>query len=245
MLDKHKVVCVIPARGGSKGVPRKNIKPLAGKPLIAYTIEQSLQSKYIDRTIVSTEDSEIADISKQYGAEVPFMRPDALAGDQVATVDVLLQAINWLEEEDKYNFDILVLLHTTTPLRAVKDIDSCIKMLVEAKADNVFSVTEAHRNPYFNMVEVDDNGIATLAKKGDFTTRQSAPKVYDMNSSIYVWCKDVLKNEKKIFLKKSHIYVMPKERSIDIDDNFDFKIAEFLITNKSLIVENSPWKNNP
>jgi CMP-N-acetylneuraminic acid synthetase len=101
-------------------------------------------------------------------------------------------------------------------------------MLVETKADNVFSVAEAHRNPYFNMVEAGDDGIATLSKKGGYVTRQSAPKVYDMNASIYVWWKDVLKNEKKIFLKKSHIFVMPKERSIDIDDDLDFTIAEFL-----------------
>jgi N-acylneuraminate cytidylyltransferase/CMP-N,N'-diacetyllegionaminic acid synthase len=235
MYKNYTVVCVIPARGGSKGVPRKNIKPLAGKPLIAYTIEQSLQSEYIDRTIVSTEDKEIADISRKYGAEVPFMRPDVLAGDQVATVDVLLHAIKWLEEEDKYNFEILVLLHTTTPLRTVIDIDACIDLLVSSEAGNVFSVTEAHRNPYFNIVEADNNGIATLAKKGDFTTRQSAPKVYDMNSSIYVWWKDILKSEKKIFLKNSLIYIMPKERSLDIDDNLDFKIAEFLITDQSLI----------
>ena len=245
MIDKYKVISVIPARGGSKGVPRKNIKPLAGKPLIAYTIEQSLQSEYIDRTIVSTEDREIADISRQYGAEVPFMRPDDLAGDQVATVDVLLHTINWLEEEDKYNFDILVLLHTTTPLRAVKDIDSCIRLLVEAKADDVFSVTEAHRNPYFNMVEIKQDGKVMLSKEGTFASRQNAPKVYDMNSSIYVWWKDILKSEKKIFLKNSRIYIMSKERSLDIDDNLDFKIAEFLIKDQLLITENSPGKNNP
>lgn len=229
MIDKHKVVCVIPARGGSKGVPRKNIKQLGGKPLIAYTIEQALQSQYIDRTIVSTEDMEIADIAKQYGAEVPFMRPEALAGDQVATVDVLLHAINWLEEEDKYNFDILVLLHTTTPLRAVEDIDACIKMLEDTKADNIFSVTEAHRNPYFNMVEITPQGKVQLSKDGSFSSRQSAPKVYDMNSSIYVWWKDILKSERKIFLEDSHVYIMSKARSIDIDDNIDFMIAEIMM----------------
>ena len=231
MIDNYKVICVIPARGGSKGVPRKNIKQLAGKPLIAYTIEQARQSQYIDRAIVSTEDKEIADISKQYGAEVPFMRPDALADDQAATVDVLLHAIKWLEEEDKYNFDILVLLHATTPLRAVKDIDSCIKMLNDTKADNIFSVTEAHRNPYFNMVEIDKLGAVKLVKEGVFNTRQSTPKVYDLNASIYVWWKDVLKNEKKIFLAGSQIYVMPKERSIDIDDYWDFRIAEYFLIN--------------
>jgi len=231
MIDKHKVICVIPARGGSKGVPRKNIKKLADRPLIAYTIEQALQSQYIDRTIVSTEDKEIADISKQYGAEVPFMRPDALSGDQVATVDVLLHTINWLEEEEKYNFDILVLLHTTAPLREIKDIDSCIEMLQSTKADNVFSVTEAHRNPYFNMVEIDKQGTVKLVKEGAFSTRQSAPKVYDLNASIYVWWKDILKKEKKLFLAGCKIYVMPKERSVDIDDDLDFRIAEYLLKN--------------
>lgn len=234
MFNKHKIVCVIPARGGSKGIPRKNIKLLAGKPLIAYTIGHALQSQYIDRTIVSTDDREIADISRQYGAEAPFMRPADLAGDHVATIDVLLHAVQWLEKQEKYDFDILVLLHATTPLRSVDDINSCIKMIVETKSDNVFSVTEAHRNPYFNMVEAGDDGIATLSKKGDYATRQSAPKVYDMNASIYVWWKDVLKSEKKIFLKKSHIYIMPKERSIDIDDDFDFKVAEFLLQKDSI-----------
>lgn len=229
MIDKYKVVCVIPARGGSKGVPRKNIKQLAGKPLIAYTIEQALESQYIDRVIVSTEDMEIAEISKEYGAEVPFMRPDALSGDQVATVDVLIHAISWLEKEDKFNFDILVLLHTTTPLRAVEDIDACIEMLNDTKADNIFSVTEAHRNPYFNMVEITTNGKVQLSKEGSFSSRQSAPKVYDMNSSIYIWWKDVLKREMKIFLDNSKIYIMSKERSIDIDNELDFKMCQMLL----------------
>jgi CMP-N,N'-diacetyllegionaminic acid synthase len=230
MIEKYKVVCVIPARGGSKGIPRKNIKELAGKPLIAYTIEQALQSKYIDRVIVSTEDIEIANISKQYRAEVPFMRPDDLAGDQVGTVDVLLHAINWFEEH-KYDFDILVLLHTTTPLRVSKDIDACIELLHGTKSDNVFSVTESHRNPYFNMVEIDKEGKVKLAKEGAFNTRQSAPRVYDMNASIYVWWKEILKKEKKIFLSGSKIFEMPKERSIDIDDDFDFRMAEYFLKN--------------
>lgn len=231
MFSNKKIVCVVPARGGSKGVPRKNIKMIAGKPLIAYTIGQALQSPYIDRVIVSTEDAEIADVSRQFGAETPFTRPVELAGDQSSTIDVLLHAIHWLQEKEEYHFDILVLLHATTPLRNVYDINSCIEMLIAEKADNVFSVTEAHRNPYFNMVEAGRDGKVKLSKKGDFMTRQSAPAVYDMNSAIYVWWTDILKKEKKIFLDKSHIYVMPKERSIDIDDDLDFRIAEFLVMN--------------
>lgn len=228
MINKHKVICIIPARGGSKGIPRKNIKQLSGKPLIAYSIEQALQSKYIDRVIVSTEDNEIAGIAKKYGAETPFLRPKYLAGDDIAIVDVLLHSIDWIEKREKYNFDILVLLHATAPLRNVSDIDCCIKMLIKEKANNVFSVTESHRNPYFNMVEVGRNGKITLSKKGSFTCRQAAPKVYDMNASVYIWWKDALKKEKGIFLENSRIYVMPKDRSIDIDDELDFRIAEFV-----------------
>lgn len=229
MYNNNKILCVIPARGGSKGLPGKNIKELADKPLIAYTIEHAKQSKYIDRVIVSTESYEIAQISKTFGAEIPFMRPLELAEDNAATIDVLLHAIDWMETVEKYFFDILVLLHVTTPLRTTEDVDNCIEILVDKNADNIFSVTEAHRNPYFNMVEVTGNGKIKLVKKGKFTTRQSAPQVFDMNSSIYVWWKDILKKKKKVFLTGSAVYMMPKERSVDIDDNLDFRIAEMLV----------------
>jgi CMP-N-acetylneuraminic acid synthetase len=233
MYKDHVIVCVIPARGGSKGLPGKNIKMFCGKPLIAYTIEQARQSKYIDRIIVSTEDEKIAQISLEYGAEVRFIRPMEIAGGSSSTVDVLLHAINWLEDVDRYAFDILLLLHTTTPLRSVEDINKSISLMVEENADNVFSVAEAHRNPYFNMVEINKNGYAALVKQGNFTTRQAAPLIYDMNSSIYVWWKELLKEKKKVFLDKTKIYVMPKERSIDIDDNIDFKIAEIMMEERN------------
>jgi CMP-N-acetylneuraminic acid synthetase len=230
MYQDHKIVCVIPARGGSKGLPGKNIKELNGKALIAYSIEQARCSKYIDRVIVSTEDRKIADVSIKAGADVPFMRPEELAGDNVATIDVLLHAVEWLEEVDGYDFDILVLLHANTPLRAVSDIETCIELLVAEHPDNVFSVTECHRNPYFNMVEVSGNGDVSLVKEGDYRSRQAAPLVYDLNSSIYVWWKEVLKKKKKVIMEKSRVFVMPKERSIDIDDYFDFRVAEMVMT---------------
>jgi len=224
-----KIVCIIPARGGSKGLPGKNIKMFLDMPLIAHTIEQAKISGLIDRVIVSTDDKKIANISKKYGAEVPFVRPKFLAQDKSSTMDVLLHAIEWLKKDD-YSFDILVLLHATAPMRSVKDINNSIKLLFNKKVSNVFSVTKAHRNPYFNMVEV-NQGRVKLVKRGRFTSRQEAPKVYDMNASIYVWWKDVFKNKKKIFLRNSRVYVMPKERSIDIDDELDFRIAEFLKKN--------------
>ena len=229
MYKGYNILCIIPARGGSKGLPGKNIKKLSGKPLIAYTIEHARSSMYIDRVIVSTDSKAIADISKGYGAEAPFMRPKRLASDNSSTIDVLLHAMDWLEKKENYFFDILVLLHVTAPLRHVKDIDNCIELLVKKNADNVFSVTPANRNPYFNMVEVSRYGNVRLVKKGGFATRQSAPEVFDMNASIYVWWKDILKEKRATLLENSHIYIMPKERSVDIDDAIDFKIAEMLL----------------
>ena len=229
MYKGNSILCVIPARGGSKGLPGKNIKKLSGKPLIAYSIEQAKGAKYVDRVIVSTESRKIADIARRYGAEVPFMRPRKLATDDCSIIDVLLHAMDWMENNGKCKFDILVLLHATAPLRTSEDIDNSIKLLVDKKADNVFSVTEAHRNPYFNMVEVCKNGTVGLVKSGSFVTRQSAPRVFDMNASIYVWWKDVLRKKKSVFLKKSRVYVMPRERSVDIDDYLDFRIAEMLL----------------
>lgn len=228
MFKRYKVLCIIPARGGSKGLPRKNIKPLAGKPLIAYTIEQAKQSRYIDRLIVSTDDKEIANVAMRCGAEVPFIRPARLALDHVDKIDVILHAIDRLEKKEKSKYDILVCLHVTAPLRKTADIDNCIKLLIKSKADNVFSVTEANRNPYFNMVEITPRGTVRLVKKGNFTSRQAAPKVYDLNASIYVWWNDVLKKKKKLITTKTRIYVMPRERSFDIDDELDFRITEFL-----------------
>ncbi len=229
MYNGKVVLCIIPARGGSKGLPGKNIKELLGKPLIAYSIEQARHSKYIDRVVVSTESAAIADISKQYGAEAPFMRPKEYAEDESSIFDVLLHAMDWMEKKEKYLFDILVLLHVTAPLRNTEDIDNCIELLVKKNADNVFSVAPAHRNPYFNMVEVSKDGKVRLVKKGNFATRQSAPEVFDMNASIYVWWKDVLRGKRATLLENSQIYIMPKKRSVDIDDAIDFKIAEMLL----------------
>jgi len=229
MYKDKKIVCIIPARGGSKGLPGKNIKMFLNKPLIAHTIEQAKKSRLIDRVIVSTDDKKIASISKKYNAEVPFIRPIFLAQDKSSTIDVLLHVIEWLKK-NSYPFDILVLLHATAPLRSVEDINNCIKLLFNKNVSNVFSVTEAQRNPYFNMVEV-VRGKVRLVKKGCFASRQQAPKVYDMNASIYVWWKDTLKSEKKIFLRNSCVYVMPKKRSTDIDDEIDFRTAELLAKN--------------
>lgn len=229
MYKGNRIICVIPARSGSKGLRGKNVKKILGKPLIMYSIEQARKSRYIDRIVVSTDSREIAQIAKRGGAEAPFIRPKKLAADKSSIFDVLLHAIDWIKEKERCDFDILVLLHANAPLRKVRDIDNCIELLFKENADNVFSVCEAHRNPYFNMVEVNNDGRPRLIKKGKFVNRQDAPKVYDLNSSIYVWRKDLLKEKKSILLKKSRIYIMPKERSVDIDDYFDFRVARMLM----------------
>jgi len=233
MYKGKKILCVIPARGGSKELPGKNIKKLLGKPLIAYSIEQAKNSKYIDRVIVSTDSHKIANISKKYHAELPFIRPRKLAGDNSSTIDVLLHAVDLMEKNKNCYFGILVLLHATSPLRTVEDIDRCIELLFKKKADNVISVTESHRNPYFNMIEISNVKKIKLVKRSNFVTRQSAPRTYDINASIYVWKMDIFKKIKKILLKNTQIYIMPKERSIDIDDNLDFRIAEMTLKDRN------------
>ena len=233
MHDDLRVVCVIPARAGSKGVPGKNVRLLGGKPLIAHSIGHAKQSRYIDRIVVSTDGPQIVAAAREAGAEVPFMRPDTLAGDGVGTIDVLLHAVRWLEEEDSYPFDLLVLLHATAPLRTPQDVDECIDLLIAEKADSVFSVVEAHSNPYFNMVELDERGIPHLAKEGSFLSRQDSPPVYALNSSVYVWPRDTLVESRGVILPNSRVYVMPRERSVDIDEELDFRIAEMLLGDRS------------
>jgi CMP-N,N'-diacetyllegionaminic acid synthase len=229
MYKGNKILCIIPARSGSKGIPEKNIKLLCGKPLIAYSIEQALKTDLIDRTIVSTDDEKIAKISRNFGAETPFIRPARLATDESSTLDVLLHSIDWFKNNEGLHYDIILLLHANTPLRNKNDIRKCVEILVDQNADNVFSVAPARNNPYFNMVEVDEKNKVRLIKDGNFQNRQSAPSVYDMNSSIYTWWADILVQNKSIYLPKTRIHIMPRERSIDIDENIDFRIAQMIM----------------
>lgn len=228
MYKNYRVVCIIPARGGSKSLPGKNILEVCGKPLIAHSIEQARNSGYIDRIIVSTDDKRIAEIAGHFDAEVPFIRPAKLAQDNSPTVKVLLHAVNWLENKE-YDFDIVVLLHATAPLRAAEDIDNCIMMLAKEGADNIFSVTPSRRNPYYSMVEEVDGKIVPVKGKACFSARQEVPTVYDLNGSIYVWWKHVIKDKPHVYLENSKIYIMPPERSVDIDDELDFKLAKLLM----------------
>ena len=224
-----KTIAIICARGGSKGVPKKNIRPLCGKPLIVHTIDVAKKCPSIDRVIVSTDDSEIAEIAKANGAEAPFLRPKDLALDSTPKLPVLKHAVNYLESQEGYYPDIIVDLDPTSPLRTDADIEACIRMVRDKGTDNVFSVTKARRNPYFNMVEIID-GRVRLVKRLDqpVTSRQHAPPVYDMNASIYVWKKEALMNSDTKFLESTRIYEMP-EWTIDIDSETDLELVEFIL----------------
>lgn len=229
-------VAVIPARGGSKGVPRKNIRLLAGKPLIAYAIETALASKFIDRVIVSTDDGEIARIARQYGAEVPFMRPFELAHDDSPEWLTWQHAIRTLEAlksaEGSAGMKVFVCVSPTSPLRAVEDLDACIKALMESDTDIVITVKPAERSPYFNMVVLDEGGYARLVipPDGRIYRRQDTPPVYDMTTVAYAARPHFILNASSIFEGKVKTVVVPPERALDIDTELDFKIAEFLLS---------------
>jgi CMP-N-acetylneuraminic acid synthetase len=225
------IVATICARGGSKGVPRKNIRLLCGKPLIVHTIETAQKCPLINRIIVSTDDREIAETARKAGAEVPFMRPKELAQDDTAKLPVIKHAIQFLESQG-YSPDIVVDLDPTSPLRTEKDIEACIRMVMAGEADNVFSVTRASKSPYFNMVEIIDGRVRLVKQLArPAKRRQDAPEVYDMNASIYVWKRDALMNTETIYLENTRIYLMPKW-AIDIDDETDFEFVEYRLSRR-------------
>jgi len=226
-----KILCTICARGGSKGVKNKNIKVINGKPLIAYTIEQARESGLFEHIVVSTDSDNIADIAKKYGAELFFKRRAELASDSAGKLDVIRDA--FIRSEEYYNttFDYLIDLDATAPLRNVADITNALKQFLENNNDNLITAMPSRRSPYFNLVEVDKNGKVSLSKplESSIVRRQDVPKSYDMNASIYIWKRDAILNEKSLFLKKTGLYVMPEERSIDIDSELDYKFVEFLM----------------
>jgi len=233
MKNKSGVVALIPARGGSKGVPRKNIRELAGKPLIAYAIQTALDSELIDRVVVSTEDDEIAEVARIWGAEVPFMRPAELAQDDSSEWLTWQHAIKSLNEaEDEFKVGILVCVSPTSPLRSVEDVDSCIRALQECDADLVISVKNSDRNPYYNMVALDANGYAGLAISGaeKLNRRQDAPSIYDVTTVAYAARPEYVMRANWIFDGKVKAVKVPAERAVDIDTELDFAFAEFLMT---------------
>ena len=219
------------ARGGSKGIPRKNIRSLNGKPLIAYAIELGLSIKLIDQFIVSTDDQEIADVACQYGAGVPFMRPADLAADHSPEMLSWKHALETFEQQTGEKVDILVSIPATSPLRIREDVERCIQKLLDSDADIVITATSAHRSPYFNMVTLDAQDSARIVISSDVTVnrRQEAPVVYDVTTVAYAARAEFVLKAKSVFEGRVKAVVIPQERALDIDTPLDFEIAEFLM----------------
>lgn len=227
-----KRICTICARGGSKGVKGKNVRLLLGKPLIAYSIEQARASGLFDALAVSSDSDIILGVAGEWGADYLIKRPDELATDQAAKLPVIKHCVAEVERQRGSRFDTLVDLDATSPLRSVADIAGAVALLEDTRASNVITAAPARRSPYFNLVEVNDRGIAELSKplKAAVVRRQDAPKCYDMNASIYVWTHDGLFQNDTVFTHDTRLYVMPEERSIDIDSELDFEFVEYIMS---------------
>ena len=229
-----KPLCSICARGGSKGVKNKNIRLLFDKPLIAYSIEQAKESGIFEHIVVSTDSDEIAEVAKKFGAEVFFKRPSKLASDQAAKLPVIRHAFIKSEEHFNQYFEYVVDLDATSPLRSPQDITNAFHQFINDDNDNLITAMPARRSPYFNLVEMDNSGKVTLAKppKESVQRRQDSPECFDMNASIYIWKRDVLLSQDTLFLEKTGLYVMPEERSIDVDSELDFQFVELIMQNR-------------
>ena len=227
-----KPICFIGARGGSKGLSRKNIRIIDGKPLLAHTIEKALGSKYFSHTIVSTEDSEIVKISQKYGAEVPFIRPKKLSTNNASMEDTLIHGIKKLYSLG-YVFKIVVLLDCTVPFLRMDDIKKAVNVLKKKNADVVCAVYKQHLNPYFNIAEISKSGHLQLCKKLKKIpeNRQDAPTVYQMNGLYVFNAKNFLKKGKSIMQKMIPCEI-PIETGLMIDTEFEFNIAKLILENR-------------
>jgi len=225
-------IAFIFARGGSKGLPGKNIRILGGKPLIAWSIEQAMSVKRIDRVIVSTDSEEIAAVAIAYGAEVPFMRPAELARDESPEWLAWRHALNYLKETEGVLPDAMVSVPATAPLRHPVDLENCLDEYEKGQADMVITVSDAHRSPYFNMVTSNKEGMVSLVipPSSAISRRQDAPVVYDMATVAYVTRPEFVMTHNSTFEGRVRAVHVPSERAIDIDTLLDFQIAECLLT---------------
>ena len=228
---KPNVVAFIFARGGSKGVPRKNVRLLGGMPSIAHSILQARNSRVIDRVVVSSDDSEIASVSKEYGAEVPFIRPAELARDDAPEWLAWQHALRALDNDGSSKVDVFVSLPPTSPLRALEDIEACVNTLMEGDADIVITVRPSERSPYFNMVTLNDEGVARLAIQPTeaITRRQDAPTTYDVTTVAYAARPEFVLSANSIFQGRVKAVIVPADRALDIDTELDFQFAEFVL----------------
>lgn len=229
-----KAIAFIFARGGSKGLPGKNIRPLAGKPLIAWSIEHARAAERIERVIVSTDSEEIAAVARDFGADVPFMRPAELARDESPEWLAWRHALAFLQDTEGALPDAMLSVPTTAPLRLPIDLENCLDEFAKGDADMVITVSDAHRNPSFNMVKENPDGSVGLvmAPASGITRRQDAPAVFDIATVAYVARPQFVMQQMGTFTGRVRAVKVPVERAIDIDTLFDFELAEFLISRR-------------
>ncbi len=229
-----KVLCTICAREGSKGLVGKALCLVNGKPLIGHTIEQALKSKIFDNIVVSTDSEKIAEESKNFGLKPWFIRPKKLAVDSASKLDVIRHAITEAENYYEKNFDIIIDLDITSPLRKVDDIQKALKYFLDTKSNNLISACRSKKNPYFNMIEVINRKVQVIKKTDkQILHRQNAPKTYEMNAAIYIWKREVILNSDDLFTEKTCLYEMKETQSIDIDTQNDLDIVQFLLKKKN------------
>jgi len=229
-----KYIALVCARGGSKGVPKKNIRLLGGRPLIGWSVQAAKSVERISKLIVSTDSEEIAQVAEEQGALVPFTRPDELAQDNSSEWLVWRHALNYLKENGDEEIDGLVVIPPTAPLRNAQDIENCLDEFEKGNVDVVITVSDAHRSPFFNMIKNNNDGFSSLVIPPMETVirRQDAPKVYDMTTVAYVLRPDFVLQKNGLFEGNVRSVHVPVERALDIDTMLDFKIAECLISNR-------------
>lgn len=231
MTKQNNYIAVIPARGGSKRLPGKNLLQIAGKPLIVWTIEAAIESNIFDRVLVTTDSEEIAEVSRRAGAEVPFLRPPDLAADNATTIDVLTHIIDTLKLSDELPYSHLTLLQPTSPLRDSVSIKNSIKFLEENKADAVISICKTEHSPLWSNILPSNNSLENfIAEKIQKTPSQDLPSHYRLNGAIYICNIKRMMKEKTLFLPNNCFgFVMSRKNSIDIDDQVDFDLAEIYL----------------
>jgi CMP-N,N'-diacetyllegionaminic acid synthase len=224
-----KILAVIPARGGSQGIPDKNIKVVGGKPLIAWTILAAKAAKGVDRVILSTDSPKIAETARSFGAETPFLRPAALAQDDTPGIEPILHAARWLKDHEAYEPDYLLYLQPTSPFRTAEDIDGAIDLAKEKGAESVISVTPVQHHPNWMQVINQEGKLDDYVEGGSLVNaRQDMAPVYALNGAIYLTRLQTVLEQKTFFVKDTYAYIMPPKRSIDIDTPWDMHLAELI-----------------
>lgn len=233
MINGNRVLAYIPARSGSKGIKNKNIVDVCGKPLIAYSIEQALGSNYVDKVIVSTDSEDYAKIARQFGAEVPFIRPKELATDNAKEIDVVLHLMNWLEENISEKFEIICKLEATTPLRVVADVNNAIKMLIDKNAESIITVNEVTETPLWMNTLPPDLSMKNFLKPEIMTKNRQELSQYYFVDGLFVAKWEHLKKKRSWYSEKSFAYIIPRDRAVDIDELLDLEFVRFLMEKRN------------